>query len=478
MAQLYDVTAALNGLNSGQQEALLKLANFASSSNPARYFILRGYAGTGKTFLMNRLCSVLPQGKVYMTATTNKAAKVLRSKVPVECSTIYSLIGLRLSDDDEQPQLLPPEESKKRNELRGAVVVVDECSMITAELLKHIMQFAITYGVKFIFVGDPAQLPPVEKDAPEGHEIESPVWYIDDADGYTLSEIVRYDGPIEKVAGYLRDMVFDVPATDNYITVSQDVREDRSGVYRIGALKMDAWIMDAAKRGLLLDDNNKAIILAFTNKQVEYYNNMARSAMFPEATITPFYLGERIVMTGAFTKGEGKERQCIARNRDEFRIVGIEEKYVKVSDMIDVRTYIQDDDYSAIQQCADWRYRVIDLICIAPDTSETVTLPVIHPESVELFNNILNRISKFAKHPKTEQWQRRVTWKEFWAHKGRFAQVAYAYAMTTHCSQGSTYDIVFTDMSNIMGVKLAPLKTRLQSLYVAVTRASKMVIIN
>jgi len=128
-----------------------------------QFFLLGGYAGTGKTYCIQHLVGLV-RGRLIFTAPTNKATKVLRDTLTTdqykpETRTIYSLLGLRLEANGEVKELTVPEDPLDLTQYRA--VIVDEASMINANLMRFIRQTADTQNVKFIFMGDPAQLPPV-----------------------------------------------------------------------------------------------------------------------------------------------------------------------------------------------------------------------------------------------------------------------------------------------------------------------------
>ncbi len=126
---------------------------------------LSGYAGTGKTTVVARLIDHLcEQGvSVFAAAPTHKAAQVLRRFIDVPAApaqTIHSLFGLQLRPDASGGYTLAWDGRTRPPD--GSVVVVDEASMIGQALWRHI---DAADGVQWVFVGDPAQLPPV-KEAP------------------------------------------------------------------------------------------------------------------------------------------------------------------------------------------------------------------------------------------------------------------------------------------------------------------------
>ena len=116
-------------------------------------FRLFGYAGTGKTTLARHVAEGV-DGKVLYAAFTGKAAQVMRNKGCAGASTIHSLIYKALESEAEQPSF---ELWADAPAAKAKLIVIDECSMVDADLGRDLMSF----GVPLLVLGDPAQLPPV-----------------------------------------------------------------------------------------------------------------------------------------------------------------------------------------------------------------------------------------------------------------------------------------------------------------------------
>lgn len=159
-------------LSNDQQAALDKIYNFLLVPEE-RVFVLRGYSGCGKSTLvrtfLDRLPGVLKMARlvdpdmvnyeVILTASTNKAAETLSQMTGQSASTIHSALGLRIFTDFSaggKTSLVP----KNGEKLYNKFIVIDEFSFIDSQLLGLI--FERTENCKILFVGDPAQLAPVQ----------------------------------------------------------------------------------------------------------------------------------------------------------------------------------------------------------------------------------------------------------------------------------------------------------------------------
>lgn len=179
-------------LTTSQENVLKQILAFVDS--PDRVFILKGYAGTGKTTLMKFLIKELTErNKHYrLLASTGRAAKVLAnlSGSNGQTSTIHSMVysfnGLNKEfDEKEEPiadktgQLFLVFEPSHLDEENApeTIYIIDEASMVSdvaakdvtqakfgeGRLLKELLDYDTRQGSKFIFVGDPCQLPPIEE---------------------------------------------------------------------------------------------------------------------------------------------------------------------------------------------------------------------------------------------------------------------------------------------------------------------------
>src|ERR1700761_1707689 len=117
-------------------------------------FRLFGFAGTGKTTLARHIAQCV-DGKVLFAAFTGKAALVMRSKGCERASTIHSLIYKTRESDEEVPSFDLWDEAPAS---KASLIVIDECSMVDAELGRDLTSF----GVPLLVLGDPAQLPPIQ----------------------------------------------------------------------------------------------------------------------------------------------------------------------------------------------------------------------------------------------------------------------------------------------------------------------------
>ena len=144
---------------SPEQDAALKAVADWLKDKPGRgrvplIFRLFGYAGTGKTTLAKHIAEGV-DGKVLFAAFTGKAAMVMRTKGCQGASTIHSLIYRPIEFGAQTPSFELFDDAPAS---KAKLIVIDECSMVDAELGRDLKSF----GVPLLVLGDPAQLPPIQ----------------------------------------------------------------------------------------------------------------------------------------------------------------------------------------------------------------------------------------------------------------------------------------------------------------------------
>lgn len=185
MSELKDIS-----LTTSQQRVLDSLISFLSSND--RVFVLKGYAGTGKTTLMRFLISHLQAQErgYHLLASTGRASTILNAATgDYSAQTIHSLI-YRYSDFNQDLSGVTEAKAELNGQLylvfepckadaddKNQVYIIDEASMVadtevrnitqaafgSGRLLKELLEYDTDPGAKFVFVGDPCQLPPIEQ---------------------------------------------------------------------------------------------------------------------------------------------------------------------------------------------------------------------------------------------------------------------------------------------------------------------------
>lgn len=396
-------------LNAEQRGAADEMKRFADSDEP--FFLLEGRAGTGKTTCVQTFARETNK-RVVFTAPTNKATKVLKGMCRtelqgmVECRTIYSLMGLRLDSSGEVREVKAAEGFNRA----GAydVVVVDEGSMANDALMGHIERTAMNEGVKFLFMGDRLQLPPV------GQE-QSMVFDI--AYRRELNKVERHDNQILTLATHLRDC--------QLYGVALDLRtdhDDNGGVYVMNYKKLRAQAIKAFGSDSYLADQGSIKMIAWRNSTVKMYNDLIRESMYGAklAASAPFQVGERVVVCQPILSADGQETLMTTDEEGTVEAISVEQ-------------------HPVYKELTCYRVEVDPEM----DDSGWATCWVIHERSERAYKSLLNDLSTRAKSAPGG-------WPAFWKAKELIHDVRPSHAITAHRSQGSTYQSVFVDAADIL----------------------------
>lgn len=400
--------------------------------NPAQtFFVLAGYAGTGKTYCLRQLAENF-RGRLIFTAPTNKATKVLRDVLTTEqykpeCRTIYSLLGLRLEANGEVKVLAHPEDPVDLTKYKA--IIVDEASMVNSALLKLIREVATAQKIKFIFVGDPAQLPPVK-------EALSPVWVIGDSRAELL-HVMRQDNQILTLATALRKQIGH--PTPRFLT--KDDNAEGEGVWQVSREDFERRIMADAEAGLFSRPSH-AKAIAWRNVTVDKLNTLIRAKLFDNASQERWLPDDRVILTEP------------ARTLDDEPLASTDDEGVITH--IDTGQHPRYDAFKVYN------------IHITFDDNRTGVLRVLHEDS---FRDHAAHAEALAVAARAEPRK----WCLFWQFQESFHKIRHAYAITAHRAQGSTYDTAYVDWRDIL---TSPNRAEaFRCLYVACTRPKKRLIL-
>ena len=176
---------------SPQQEVALKeVSRWLRGNSTQQVFRLFGYAGTGKTTLIQEIANCISEPVIYM-AFTGKAALVMQKKGCEGASTIHS--GIYRPIEDKKTGKVEFVLNRDSLVSTAGLVIVDEVSMVNEELGRDLM----SYGVKILVLGDPFQVPPVKGEG----------FFTNDKPDVMLTEIHRQakDNPIIRMSMDIRE---------------------------------------------------------------------------------------------------------------------------------------------------------------------------------------------------------------------------------------------------------------------------------
>jgi hypothetical protein len=298
-------------LTNGQQELLKNLNEFLEDKTSC--FLLKGYAGTGKTFMMKGLTDFLKSTNrpFILAAPTGRAAKVIsqrtKSKAYTIHKTIYSnkdLKEFKKEDIDGTETFKFYYDLKNNEDQTNTVYIIDEASMLSdvysegeffrfgsgfllEDFLKYINFDNNKHGKKVIFIGDSAQLPPVNMNfSPALNEQYLYEKYQIPVSGYELTEVIRQ----QKDSGILHNATKIRASLKSNIFNQIDIETNFADIEPVQHQDLLKTYLQAC--GNQIDD--ETIIIAYSNSSVKEYNDFVRSHFFPnQNTITE---GDKIIL--------------------------------------------------------------------------------------------------------------------------------------------------------------------------------------
>ncbi len=516
-----------------------ELINFVKSPKENE-IILIGYAGTGKTTLVTKFINNIVKDKlckkITIAAPTHKAVNIAKSKLfdniedyeqlskNINIMTVHRLLNYQSYIDSSSGEKYFAKSKVDPNWSIYDLIVVDECSMLSNQIITDISdQIAnpANTKIKVIYVGDPAQLPPV-------NQSDSKI-FAKNIKKLSLEKIIRTKNKkIMNLSNDHRKWIFskkneDIPNVFKY-------QSEKVKLYSIQGKQTTEWLNNFVS--VINNDNNiesydNNIILTWTNKKCNTYNQYVRQKIFNKKELEHFEIGEILIFNDFYRYEDKKEIEIdeikdkkdadnvskkkyisfytseqvkltnlvkikftMGKIKSKNNIIltkELNEKFTKRIEQINSLIDIELDAYELeIKRMSDIKENEI--------TASTHTVYSIHPDSEKEFNQIqdgfdtiilkLRRdcyklIEKMKKEDNMvkcnlqaevdkminklyKDWQSTVVEK--------FAELNYGYSITVHKSQGSTFKNVFIDISDIL--ENNNIEETSKCLYTAITRSS------
>lgn len=411
----------------------------AFRTSDLRVAVLQGYAGVGKTFVVGKWLSQLleahPDLNICVSAPTHKALDVLRSKcghLPVEFKTVASLLGVHISRN-EDGELTKGQSPRDWN---FDLVVIDEASMVSREDCLKIAD----KDFKLLYIGDPAQLPPVGEQESPAFEFTNKV---------LLSEVVRQqaDNPVVGIATMLREHI-EEGASFNMADIGRYAVKGDNRLCKISRAALYNWV----ESGIVNGKNGR--ILAYTNATVLSHNRAMHERLYLRTPL--FGIGEQVMLNDAYSmpkvSSDPEEDPELLTNGMEFTVRSCT---LREPEPHGVTTYdVELED----------KQGAIRILPVALHEANAKSVHKLLTEKIWALRKTLNKT----------QLQRDELKKLLQTRKplNLLAPIRHAYACTVHKSQGSTYDVAYIDWGDVYRSE-----DRARLMYVAVTRTSEYLVI-
>jgi len=433
-------------------------SDFIAGELNVQVFILRGYAGTGKTTMVNTLVKALPQLKLYsiLLAPTGRAAKVLTLYTGKRASTIHrkiyqtvdrggGSIGFRLA----------------KNNAKNTVFFVDEASMINGKsqhqgegfgqmhLLADLIDFVRDgENCQLVFIGDIAQLPPVnEKVSPALSKSLLRGQYGLDSEMVEIREVLRQakDSGVLFNATKLRDQLF-----NNEFTPQFDLT-DFTDIQAISGAELSDFLEDSYGRSGV----EQTLLLCRSNKSANKFNHEIRHRIL--------FREERI---------EGGDMLMVVKNNYFWIEATSKPGFIANGDALEVLSVGQLENKYGFE-FATVEVRMVDYPNEKP-INVKVLLDTLYVESPSLqqkdLDRLYNELMVEYSHFKNKK---AIHFKIKEDPYYNALQIKFAYAVTCHKAQGGQWKEIYIDQGYLnpdhMGVEYT------RWLYTAITRATQQV---
>lgn len=426
--------------NEQQEQAISEILNWIANS-PDRTYTLSGFAGTGKTTLVNHILELIPHMIVAVTAPTHKAKLVISKATGRTGHTIQALLGLRPNVSLETFDANNPVFSQIGQALIAdfQLIIIDEASMLNKDLFVTIISEAKKHNVKVLFMGDEAQLPPVKEE---------------------ISVVFKNPG-ISKLSKVERQST-DNPLMSVYDAIRNDIGSKTDAYSKKSKMRKGSGIKFISDKATFLktatkyikEDSYKNKILCYTNLKVQEWNKEVRRKVIGEKVriVEPGDMLMAYNTIQSYTVNFTDEEYIY--NSSDYKVLDVQE--IETHDTIEVYpTEIEDEQGNIFLQ----------------------NFVVLTEENKARFTTVIGERAKFAMGRKDKK-DRAKAWRDYYDFKNQFMLLEkvgdvnkdfdYGYAITVHKSQGSTYDNVFVDEKDINSNWNAAERNKLK--YVAFSR--------
>ena len=440
----------------GQATVLYHIAAFLLSQKENPTYILRGYAGTGKTSLVKTLVRTLPSigMRFVLMAPTGRAAKVLSNYTGQHASTIHRRIYQTKSFPDGSFRMV-----RSENKYINTLFIVDEASMIGEQrefggssLLDDLLGYVFSgESCRLLLIGDTAQLPPVESQ-------ESPALDCDylksvfpiTAATFELTEVKRQ--ALE--SGILYN------ATDLRQLLAQNLYEYALPIFHLEGFEDIQKIEPETFEEMLHNafantSDNEAVVICKSNKRANMFNQAIR--------------GRILNIEGEIATGD---KLMVVKNNYYWTEGNEAMSFIANGDMAEIRKIKHFEELYGFH-FADVELSFTDYPD-APNVEAKILLDTLNSNSPSLTEEENRTLFSAIEEDYMDIPNRRERYKEIkkspWFNA---LQVKFAYALTCHKTQGGQWNSVFIDSS--LNQKETLEVEDLRWLYTALTRAQERV---
>jgi exodeoxyribonuclease-5 len=434
----------LESLNSDQKTAFEDLRDFIGDKGDDSVYVLKGWAGTGKTYCVSVLVRYVLEVihpthnwyRIAVTGPTNKSVRVIKKtsglKNPrVTFQTIHKLLGLteRITKDGLQEFVNQGDFEPKIKTVK--LLIIDEVSMLNDDLFQSIIKYRDR--IKIICMGDPAQIPPVgridcipfREELAEEYRIKT----------LNLKQIMRQkkDNAIIESSVAIRS---DLSRPKNPVEPITNLNEKGEGIefLNLNTPEIRKGFSEILRRYFVTDEFKKdpeyAKVIAWRNKTVATMNDVIRKVIYgDEALGSKILVGEKLIANNPVIQSES----IVLNTNDEFSV----DSFTISSD--NLRYHVSDHPDAEPFPITLKYYETVVSYLDDEDETIRVNIQILHEDSEEDFKKLANMLKSRA----IEKKGKDKSWLVYYNFLRKYADVNYAYCTSAHKSQGSTYNTTF-----------------------------------
>jgi len=437
----------------GQVELMKELSGYILNPNENKVFIVKGFAGTGKTTLISALVKALEEMKIktLLLAPTGRAAKVFSAYAGKTAYTIHRKIYRQKASNEGFGEFV-----LNRNPISNLVILVDEASMISDTVAEdkifgsgRLLADLLCYvndgrDCRLILIGDTAQLPPVGIALSPALDRNELSLYMPVAGEAMLTDIVRQnkESGILENATLVRNHI-----TTNHLIAPRLKKQFFTDIQFISGQILTEWLEKAYdKHGI-----EEVMVLCRSNKRANQYNDgIRKQVLFREEELTTNDL--LMVVKNNYFWLTGQPDLDFIANGDIVKVIKI-------------RQYTERYGFrfaQAVLQMVDYNLDFEAWIMLDTLTVESAALG--QEDNYKLYMGVFEDYV----HLDTRKKQYKAVKEDPFFNA---LQVKFAYAVTCHKAQGGQWKSVFIDQGFVREEKID--LEYLRWLYTAITRATE-----
>lgn len=459
--------------NKEQQSAIVNAVSFLkTNTDPTQYYVIEGKAGTGKTTIAKEILKEFEDEQIYVAAVSHKAKGVIKSSFGDDTRgkkffSIAGLLGMKgINDNDTQTTKFQVGLKVPLLDNPPALLVIDEASMITEDVLKKIIDInsSLSRPFQMLFLGDIGQIQPIRDEQSEFYRTHKDLLNkkSDIFNSKHKSKLITRvrQGEANPILPYA-DYFWENSQKENpelnptqHIVRNNQITDKGSLLFSNSESEVLNSVIKAVKNAVEKGLTNHVKIVTYHVNDKTELNQKIHEALFGKDS--DYSKGDMLILNSPY---DLPDANATMENSSEIQIKSIQDTDV---DEFGVHTLYLETNGTAYTRTGN--------------EQKDCVIQVVSRNDIGLYNQKLQELASYAKR-QTNRALKKQAWSDFWEYKGRYADIDFGYAITAHKSQGSTYDIVVVDEKDIMGTTATSNQEKSELIYTALTRPRKTAIV-